>query len=48
MPLKEIDSHNTFKNPEEVVLQDFEGFKVIKGVISLELPAHSVIMLEIQ
>jgi len=44
----EINSHNTFENPGEVVIKDFEGAKVKKGVISLELPAHSVIMIEIQ
>jgi len=43
-----VQNHNTFDNPNEVVPEEFSGAKVKKGVISLDLPAHSVIVLEIQ
>lgn len=43
----EMNSFNTFGNPEEVKIEEFKGAQIKKGVISLKVPAHSVIMLEI-
>ncbi|MDX2432240.1 MAG: alpha-N-arabinofuranosidase [Bacteroides sp.] len=44
----EMNSHNTFENPGEVVVKEFKAVKMKKGIISLELPPHSVVLLEIQ
>lgn len=42
-----MNSHNTFDNPEDVVPEEFSDAKIKDGRIFLELPAHSVIVLEI-
>lgn len=44
----EMNSHNTFEHPEEVVPQEFKGAKLKGDQVTLELPARSVVMLEIQ
>jgi alpha-N-arabinofuranosidase len=44
----EINSRNTFEDPEEVVPAVFNGARIKGGKITLVLPAHSVVMLEIQ
>ncbi|MFO7669236.1 MAG: alpha-N-arabinofuranosidase [Bacteroidales bacterium] len=43
----EMNSHNTFEHPREVVLKEFKGAKLKGDRVTLEIPAHSVIMLEI-
>ena len=43
----QINSHNTFENPEEVVPASFDGAKVQKGKLELLLPARSVVVLEV-
>jgi alpha-N-arabinofuranosidase len=45
---EKVNSHNTFENPEEVVPVEFGGAKIKGGKITLEMPPHSVIMLEVQ
>jgi alpha-N-arabinofuranosidase len=44
----EINSHNTFDDPEKVVPEEFGGAKVKGGKVTLVLPAHSVVILEIR
>jgi alpha-N-arabinofuranosidase len=44
---KEINSHNTFENPNEVVPVEFSGAKIKNGVLELILPSKSVVVLEI-
>ena len=38
-----MDSHNTFENPNEVVLKDFNGAKVNDNKLTVSLPAKSLI-----
>ena len=45
---KEINSHNTFEHPEEVVIREFSDVKIKGEQILLNLPAHSIVMLEIR
>jgi alpha-N-arabinofuranosidase len=44
---KEMNSHNTFENPQEVTPVHFENFKIKKDRIEATLPAKSVVVLEI-
>ncbi|MCF8226610.1 MAG: alpha-N-arabinofuranosidase [Bacteroidales bacterium] len=43
---EKINSHNTFAEPDNVVPTEFKGAKIKKGVVSVELPAMSVVVLE--
>jgi alpha-L-arabinofuranosidase len=43
-----ICSHNTFEKPNDVKPMSFDGFKSSKGKISVELPARSVVVMEIE
>jgi alpha-N-arabinofuranosidase len=45
---KDINSHNTFEHPEEVVIREFSDVKIKGEQILLNLPAHSIVMLEIR
>ena len=45
---KEITDHNTFDNPDKVIIKDFEDFKVSKGKIEVVLPSKSVVLLQVQ
>lgn len=45
---EKIDSHNTFDKPEEVVLADLKGAVLCDGVLSLKLPAKSVVTVQIR
>jgi len=42
-----IDSHNTFAAPEVVKPQVFKGARVIDGKLQIQLPARSVVVLEL-
>ncbi len=44
----ELNSHNTFENPEVVKPEAFKGAKLSKQVLSLNLPAKSIVVLEIK
>jgi alpha-N-arabinofuranosidase len=41
-----LQDHNTFENPTKVQPAYFKDFKIKKGVISIIIPAFSVVMLE--
>ncbi|MEZ0470435.1 alpha-N-arabinofuranosidase [Luteimonas salinilitoris] len=43
-----IDSHNTFDQPETVKPADFDGARVDGGQLTVDLPAKSVVMLQLQ
>jgi alpha-N-arabinofuranosidase len=43
-----MDSHNSFAQPEEVVPMAFEGARFKKGKLELTIPAHSVVVLEVE
>jgi alpha-N-arabinofuranosidase len=43
-----LDAHNTFEKPEEVKSQDFSGAKLTKDILSIKLPAKSVVMIELK
>ncbi len=43
-----INSHNTFEEPGKVVPSEFKGAKIKGGKITLEIPAKSVIVLEVK
>jgi alpha-N-arabinofuranosidase len=45
---EKINSHNTFENPGEVVTRVFGEAVLRGGQVKLELPPHSVVMLEIK
>ncbi len=44
----QMNSHNTFETPDEVVPAPYEGAKIKGGKVVMEMPAYSVIMLEIR
>jgi alpha-N-arabinofuranosidase len=44
---KMMDSHNSFAQPREVVPVAFEGARIKKGKLELTMPAHSVVVLQI-
>jgi len=44
---EKIDSHNTFDQPEELVPVEFDGARFKKGKLELTIPAHSVVVLQV-
>ncbi len=38
--------YNDFDDPEKITIEEFKGIKNKKGVLQIEIPAHSVVMLE--
>ncbi|MEH6703660.1 MAG: alpha-L-arabinofuranosidase C-terminal domain-containing protein [Galbibacter orientalis] len=43
-----VQDHNSFKNPNKIVVKEYEDFKFKKGILELEVPAFSVIVFEIK
>ena len=43
---KKIGDHNTFENPNTITPEPFENFKIKKGMLELQLPPFSVVVLE--
>ncbi|WP_036386081.1 alpha-N-arabinofuranosidase [Muricauda sp. MAR_2010_75] len=43
---EKLQDHNSFNNPEKVVPGEFKDFKLRKGVLTIQVPAHSLIVLE--
>jgi len=43
-----INDHNTFAQPDKVKVTAFNGAKLNRGYLSVQLPAKSVVMIEIQ
>jgi len=44
---KSITDHNTFENPELIKPQSFNGAKINNGKLTVQLPAKSIIVLEL-
>lgn len=44
---KSIDTHNTFENPNQVTPAVFKGAKVKDGLLTVNLPAESIVVLEL-
>jgi alpha-N-arabinofuranosidase len=42
-----LDAHNTFNDPDAVAPQAFDGAKLADGKLTVELPARSVVVLEL-
>lgn len=42
-----MDSHNSFTKPAEVVPVEFEGARFKKGKLEVSIPAHSVVVLQL-
>ena len=40
---KEVESHNTFAEPEVVKITDLKGAKIEKGILKVKLPAKSLV-----
>jgi len=45
---EEINAHNTFDNPDKVKTEEFKSAKLKKNTLSVELPAKSVVMIELK
>ena len=45
---EKINSHNTFENPDHLMPGIFEKVKLEKDLITLVMPAKSVIVLEVE
>ena len=45
---KNLTDHNTFENPDVVKLAPFNGAKISKGVLTVKLPAKSIVTLAIR
>jgi alpha-N-arabinofuranosidase len=43
-----MNAHNTFEDPDAVKPGVFEGFRVADGVLTIEIPAKSVVALELR
>jgi len=43
-----MNSHNTFRNPDNISPAEFNDFRLKHGMLTLTLPAKSVVMLEIE
>ena len=43
-----ITDHNTFENPNTVAVKDFNGAKINGGMLSVQLPSKSVVVLTLQ
>lgn len=44
----QINAHNTFEKPNQVSIQAFKGAKLSGGTLTLDLPAGSVVMVEMK
>ena len=44
----ELNTHNTYEKPEEVKPAVFKEVKIKKNILSLDMPAKSIIMLEVK
>jgi alpha-N-arabinofuranosidase len=44
----QLNDHNTFDKPTTVAVKDFDGAKLNKNMLSIALPAKSVLMVEIE
>jgi len=44
---RQMDSHNSFEQAEEVVPVEFNGARFRKGKLELTMPAHSVVVLQL-
>jgi alpha-L-arabinofuranosidase len=42
-----ISDHNTFEQPNKVVIKDFTGAKLEKGVLKMTIPAYSVVSIKL-
>jgi alpha-N-arabinofuranosidase len=45
---EQLDAHNTFAQPERLTPQPLEGAKIVDGVLTVEVPARSVVVLELR
>jgi alpha-N-arabinofuranosidase len=45
---KTVNEHNTFENPNSVKSVDFKGAKIKNGELTLQIPSHSIVVLELQ
>lgn len=45
---KEMNSHNTFDDPDVVKTEDFKGARLSKNTLTVKLPSKSVVMLELK
>jgi alpha-N-arabinofuranosidase len=43
-----INDHNTFDNPNNVTVKDFNGARISQGMLTVKLPSKSVVLLELQ
>ncbi|RXG16108.1 alpha-N-arabinofuranosidase [Leeuwenhoekiella aestuarii] len=43
---KTLEDHNTFESPEKIQPEKFKKFKLKKGILEVELPPFSVVVLE--
>ena len=41
-----LQDHNTFDDPENIVIENFKDFRLRRGKLEVTLPAHSVVVLE--
>ncbi len=42
-----LNAHNTFENPNEVVIKEFKDFKSTVNSIDVNMPPHSVVVVEV-
>ena len=45
---KKITDLNTFEKPDKIKLLPFKGAKLVKGIVEVTMPAHSMVTLEIE
>ena len=42
----QVQDYNGFEDPEKIGIKEFKAIKNKKGNLEIEIPAHSVVMLE--
>jgi len=44
---EELNAHNTFENPENILIEPFDDFIITEHLVEIKIPRHSVVALEL-
>jgi len=44
---EELNAHNTFENPENILIEPFDDFIITEHLVEIKIPKHSVVALEL-
>lgn len=43
-----MDAHNTFDHPDNVILRNYQGYRLKNGLLKIKLPAKSVVSITVE